>query len=424
MKRLAVMGMATIAVVAASTAVPSSIAVATETGTSERLPVNEAALGQLTERFLDARNEAVVQPRSRDTASPTDVVAMTAPFTELLTSNLAVLEDRRANLEEVGEAYSTAHTDVTVNSAELLDDKVVLDVTEHTALDYVKIAGDEPENTEYVLDHEITYVSDGSGQWLLAEDSVAPDMVAPITIVVSDVPGAPDDPAPGLYEPDNALGSTSGTRVAASQCGVANGCDATDAVDSSATEFAPSLIEQLPYPAEPKVSIPEVATYVGTNVNAAGPPPGMNYGAMVNYALTYWSTYNTNYRSFNNDCTNFISQVLRRGGWDYDNGWYRSNNNWWYNSWNQTYSWAGAENWSRFAPRRTTWLDNVWRQMPSDIMQMDFDRNGNKNHSMVATARNSNGQIYFTYHTTNTKNRSLSSILNSYPNAWYYAYRT
>ncbi len=55
---------------------------------------------------------------------------------------------------------------------------------------------------------------------------------------------------------------------------------------------------------------------------------------------------------------------------------------------------------------------------------MDFDKDGSKDHSMIVTSRNSQGVPYVTYHSTNTYNRSVASIIASYPNAAYYAYRT
>jgi len=61
--------------------------------------------------------------------------------------------------------------------------------------------------------------------------------------------------------------------------------------------------------------------------------------------------------------------------------------------------------------------------LPSDILLMDFNRNNNMDHGMIVTYKSST-QPYMTYHTTNTKDRSMKSILSSYPSAWYYAYRT
>ncbi|GDY71586.1 hypothetical protein SAV31267_010710 [Streptomyces avermitilis] len=43
---------------------------------------------------------------------------------------------------------------------------------------------------------------------------------------------------------------------------------------------------------------------------------------------------------------------------------------------------------------------------------------------MIVTYRSSQGVPYLTYHSTNTFRRSVASIVASYPNSAYYAYRT
>ena len=59
-----------------------------------------------------------------------------------------------------------------------------------------------------------------------------------------------------------------------------------------------------------------------------------------------------------------------------------------------------------------------------DVMQMDFDKDGSKDHSMITSYRSASGVPYVTYHDTDTYRRSVSSLLAAYPNAAYYAYRT
>ncbi len=43
---------------------------------------------------------------------------------------------------------------------------------------------------------------------------------------------------------------------------------------------------------------------------------------------------------------------------------------------------------------------------------------------MIVTYRSPQGVPYVSYHSTNTYNRSVASLIASYPNAAYYAYRT
>ncbi|WP_078607485.1 amidase domain-containing protein [Streptomyces flavidovirens] len=52
-------------------------------------------------------------------------------------------------------------------------------------------------------------------------------------------------------------------------------------------------------------------------------PYGYNYSKMVGYANKHWKNANSDYRSCTNDCTNFISQAMRGGGWGNDLGQFR-----------------------------------------------------------------------------------------------------
>jgi hypothetical protein len=160
---------------------------------------------------------------------------------------------------------------------------------------------------------------------------------------------------------------------------------------------------------------------------------GYDYTAMAAYAQKYWNHYNPAYRQFNGaggDCTNFISQSLKAGGWKNASGWASDyNHTWWYSPSNpstQSWSWAGVNEWSWFAlsSQRVTTLDDVYQLGVGDILQMDFDADGSKDHSMIVTYRSRSGMPYVTYHSTNTLNRSVASLVAAWPDALYYAYRT
>jgi len=151
----------------------------------------------------------------------------------------------------------------------------------------------------------------------------------------------------------------------------------------------------------------------------------LDYPNMAAYARTWALGRNPAYRSFGTDCTNFISQAVYAGGWAMVSGWYQSNDAWWYNDLNQSYTWAGAENWYWFATGsgRTYVLSNVWYMGIADVLQLDFERDNVINHSMMVTYTTSD-ELYLSYHTTDTLNRSLSSIIVAYPSALYFAHRT
>lgn len=150
-----------------------------------------------------------------------------------------------------------------------------------------------------------------------------------------------------------------------------------------------------------------------------------NGSAAASYAYTWALSRNPAYRSFSADCTNFTSQALRAGGWWDVTGWYLSTSAWWYTSLNQSRTWVNAHYWYWFIRNRPRgYVAQYFNQMQrGDILQMDFNRDGYVDHSMVVTAKDSYGTIYLSYHTTDTRNRSINSILSQYPNAVYYGWR-
>ncbi|MFF4578533.1 amidase domain-containing protein [Streptomyces sp. NPDC001389] len=286
------------------------------------------------------------------------------------------LRSRKARLAELGEVYSGADTKVTVDRAVVTGGKATVQVTEQTTLTYKKVHGDEPSTTDFKTRYELTLNSRKGGDWEL--DTIKSQESGPVAVnepVAAKAAVVKDD---GNQYPDGTPASTK-------------------------------------YPATAKPKTLTGGAY--------------NYAAMAQYAEKYWSNYNPAYRKFSGnggDCTNFISQALKAGGWKPVPGTSSDYRNWWYDGAKQADSWVGANEWAWFtlSNQRAANLANVYQLDVGDILQADFNRDGSKDHSMMVTYRSKAGMPYLTYHSTNTYRKSLASILASYPNAVYYAYRT
>jgi hypothetical protein len=139
--------------------------------------------------------------------------------------------------------------------------------------------------------------------------------------------------------------------------------------------------------------------------------------------LTYWSKYNKSYRSFSNDCTNFVSQAVRAGGWPQISGWYRSTNYWWYNSLNQTWTWVNAHYWALFTyyRPRANMARYISDMRVGDILEADWNADGDIDHAMVVTGKTSS-DIYLTYHSNNTKNKPFRELLAGNKQAKWYGF--
>jgi hypothetical protein len=148
--------------------------------------------------------------------------------------------------------------------------------------------------------------------------------------------------------------------------------------------------------------------------------------AAAAYARRYALNYNTSYKSFTNDCTNFISQALYAGGWTYTGSEFSrtSNTTWYYGSLSQSYTWAGAHNHYLFhANMDRSWIaeQSAWLIIGEPI-NIDFEGDGHIDHTVIITKVDSYNNQYVSYHTTNSLDKPLSYFFNNYPNAKYYGW--
>ncbi|MBB5121994.1 amidase domain-containing protein [Streptomyces eurocidicus] len=326
----------------------------------------DALLAKRTAALLDGRSA-----RSKQT-NPGNI-RLSAALARTEDSGLSTLRTRKARLASLGEAYTSGDTQVSVDMTSVKGGRATVRVTEVTTLTYKKIRGDEPSTTGFRAHHELNFTSSSKGKWELT----------------------------GIRPTDSGPSPINEPRTAVATANTGGGLDGTPAATS--------------WPARPQPKTRGTAGY--------------NYAAMAAYAEKYWRNYNPAYRKFNSeggDCTNFISQALRAGGWKNDSGSATDYRNWWYDGTAQTTSWVGANEWAWFtlSSKRAVNLANVYQMDVGDILQMDFDGDGSKDHSMMTTYRSRAGVPYLTYHSTNTYRKSVASIIASNPGAVYFAYRT
>lgn len=160
-----------------------------------------------------------------------------------------------------------------------------------------------------------------------------------------------------------------------------------------------------------------------------------SYAYDRNYAAWYGSYYaltpNTAFRNFSNsggDCTNFISQAVWYGHWPMAGWWpnISSSSVWWYDfGWtkSQSYTWTSANHWYRFISDRRGYLTGSFCYLQKgDIIQADWNKDGSIDHSMIVTYKNG-CDIRVSYHSNNTRDKSIWDIYNANQNAWYYNWK-
>lgn len=348
-------------------------------------PTVDAATKATFQKLADAvftdRTQALVQGASKkqQTSRFSGDVRLSSTQSRDEDSALTQLRGRQSRIAKAGETYSAASTKVTLDATRVTGRTAKADVTETTTLTYAKATGSEPKTTGFQAHHELTFKADQRGTWQLSTIKDTDDGGLAVNTLSKPAVKAPATGDDGNTTPDAPRAATTRNPVA----------------------------------------VPKTLTG-GT----------YDYKAMATYAETYWSNYNTAYPNFNGhadggDCTNFVSQSLKAGGWKHVPGYVYDYTKWFGNADIQSDSFVGVNEWSWFAQnsKRTTPLANVYQAEVGDVIQVDFDRDGSKDHTMIVTYK-SNGVPYVTYHSNNTYRRSLASLIASYPNAYYYAYRT
>ncbi|WP_255305894.1 amidase domain-containing protein [Streptomyces sp. Wb2n-11] len=378
----------TLAVAAAAVVLPATAgaswyeaAVPAGSGTAGR-PTTDS-FGRAVDAVLTERTAALLDGsphRRRAGALASRDVHLSSGLVRSEDHTEASLRDRKKRLRELGEAYTAADTKVKVNDIEVRGGKASVRVTETTTLTYEKIRGNEPATTGFQAHHEVDFTRTPGGRWALT--GIRPTDTGLVAV------NAP------LKAPQAKSAAADGLPVAA-----------------PASTRRPSRV-----PAPKPTS------------NGSG----LNYAAMGAYAEKYWSRYNPAYPSYDSagaggDCTNFVSQALKAGGWKHAPGSWDDYRKWWSDpKLGNTLSFVGVNEWSWFAlsSKRTTNLSNVWEMGVGDVLQMDFNRDGSKDHTMMVSYRDRRGTPYLTAHSTNTYRKSVASIVASYPRANYFAYRT
>jgi hypothetical protein len=137
-----------------------------------------------------------------------------------------------------------------------------------------------------------------------------------------------------------------------------------------------------------------------------------NRHAAVQYAERWWNSYNPEFRKFDVDCTNYVSQCLYAGGapmWgapDRERGWWYGDDNW-------SFSWAVAHSLRWYLSGAEQGMqgievENASDLIPGDIICYDFQGDGRYDHNTIVVAKDANGMPLVNAHTSNSRHRYWS----------------
>ena len=129
----------------------------------------------------------------------------------------------------------------------------------------------------------------------------------------------------------------------------------------------------------------------------------------VQYAERWWNTHNPAYKSFEVNCTNYISQCLHageapmRGHPNRGEGWWMTHNNW-------SYSWSVAHSMRTHLPASKIGLRGKEVTSPEklllgDVICYDFEGDGRFDHTTIVTGKDANGMPLVNANTYNSRMR-------------------
>ncbi|MEC5151847.1 amidase domain-containing protein [Cryobacterium sp. GrIS_2_6] len=144
--------------------------------------------------------------------------------------------------------------------------------------------------------------------------------------------------------------------------------------------------------------------------------PDPRITAQIDYVRAHWNSYNSAvYGSIGgNDCVNFTSQSLIARGWTMDAEWSYSAAGAGYSS-----AWSSSTAFAAYLsahPERATPLTagESSRVKVGDIVQFDWDRSGDKDHTGIVTrvVKDSSGtHLYYAGHTEDSRDKSVEESL-------------
>lgn len=354
-----------------------SVAPAGATQFSYVSDADRAALHSIARSYFQERADRVTNQGQKSSRAFGRISVTSALRTEL-DQELRNIEELRGRLRSARADYSKANTAVNIEKVSGDTSQVTVQLHERTKLYFAHPgrSADAPKYEEYILPHTMTFRRHVDG-WQLTTATV-------------------DGPADQLLPATQTRGEwRTGSVVPPSVTAVE-----VDPVDDSGD------VEPLTH-------------------------RSYNRTAMKDYAWKWALDYNPNYRKYSNDCTNFMSQAVRAGGWSMVNSDLSrsSTRRWNYGryTWTTSYSWAAVDHFRAFGiwsgRTQTTYLSQL---RTADIVHIGVYQDGSTDwfHSMMVTYTDRYGAKLVSYHTTNTRNRSLSSVREQYSASRYrFSYR-
>jgi hypothetical protein len=292
---------------------------------------------------------------------------------------------------EVGISYPrAANSEMAVTKATIQGDRATLEITSRLRRDIHGPPG-HPAATIEADDYVIQYVQE-NGRWRISEMRWISDWDKTAT------------PPPGITYPPLPAGTTP---------------TATDKAGHTPLQARPRPADG---PRAERTVAPGLFRMASTRPTRAF--GSYSPSVAVKYSYDWVWGYNPAYVRFSNDCTNFVSQALKAGGWT-ETGWIKySDGAWYYSSPEPSWTWGGAQNLFDFIQGS----GRAWKIAPSiydlwegDVVQFKFPNDTNIHHTMIVS-KVVNGNPYVNYHSGPAQDKLLMEFIRLYPGGTTYGW--
>lgn len=328
-------------------------------------------------------------PLSRITGTLLDTLRVESPL----------IRKRRDKWRGTPDEYDWAKTTMISPSVVVLGAAATMTTTEHTEMHY----SSGGPTTSYSVGHKMVFTK-LDGTWKIASDILEnTDLLEP-------------------YHRTIALGTSAVQKVTPGRGSL---------IDRQEVETPESRLRRSGVGGKPSRKIRMVA------LQAPGPVP-YNRNAAAAYAFNWADNYvekrNPRYVDYENDCTNFVSQALRAGGWSDDRG-----NDWWADNAETGYgnlrvdrttltgrAWRlahGLYEYARNVSRRAREFEDGRQAALGDIVFADwskpddsFGTDGHMDHAMIVTQAGHGTnwrEVRVSYHTTDRQNIRMGVVADT-----------
>lgn len=356
--------------------------------------VIDGAVAAVVAADINHRNaQSLVAGSAQIAQYPKPTSSLTSARSSAVTTQDNQLKTQRNLYVSNGELLSSFSSSYSVSSLNVSGTTATAQLTEATSMS--RANGSETEarsKYSYTLQQTATLVY-SSGAWKL--DGLKHPIITDDQIPETILPSASSVAAQANGTTAQALATSVGSGVFTQSPDAIKNADVAQAASDSALKSTDRMQVQ--------------TAHDGTTTYRDG---------IIDYAKKWATARNPDFKSLDDDCSNFVSQALYSGGWNQAFGLQNDENAWFGNLFLVSDTWGKAQplfDYGFHTTGRLKYKEPTARPQEGDLTFWIWNDEDGLNyvfdHSSIVTAVDPEGQPYYSYHSYDTYNKSLTAIM-------------